>query len=357
MKILLVHNYYRDRGGEDVYFDSLVKLLKKNGCQVITFTKKSSDIISIDKKVEAIKSLFNLNNKINRELSGLISKERPDVAHFHNLYPSIGPAAYYVCKKYNIPIVQTIHNYRLSWPEGIFFSPSRSWIYSLIFSLSILFNLKKKVYDLVDYFIFPSRFAYNYYLKHARFKIKKYSIIFHFADIKLSVKPIKKSNYFLFAGRFSQEKGIIPLLQVFSKLPKINLLVIGDGPEKYLVDRYKKCGNIKILGWLKKEQLNFYIKRALGVVIPSLSYEVLPLSAIESLSLGTLIIVPKTAVFEEIIKDKKGVIFFRYNDFNDLQNKIIKTFKNPPTLKNISYNEFSPDKHYLSLKRIYKRLI
>lgn len=356
MKILLVHNYYGQRGGEDVYFDSLIKLLRNHAHKVILFTKKSSDIISINNKIEMIKSLFNLNNKISQELSDLISKEKPDVAHFHNLYPSIGPAAYYACKQFNVPIIQTIHNYRLVWPKGIFYSPSQSIIYSLILSISILFNLKKKTYDLVNYFIFPSHFTRDFYLKYAHFRIKNSIVIPNFVEIKPSIKPVKKSDYFLFAGRFSEEKGIIPLLKMFSQLPKKNLVVIGDGPQKQVVYCYKKYKNIKIINWLNKKDLYPYIKKALAVIIPSLSYEVMPLMVLESLILGTRVIVPNKGVFIEIVKNNQNGEFFKFGDFLDLKNKIIK-LHNSKLKPKIDYYSYSPESHYSFLMSIYKNYI
>lgn len=357
MKILLVHNYYHQRGGEDEYFDSLVKLLKNNGHEIIFFTKNSKEIVSFNQKIESFKSLFGFNNKINRQLSQLIKNKKPDIAHFHNIYPLIGPSVYLVCKENKIPIVQTIHNYRLIWPKGIFYSSGRSGFYLFLLSISIFFNIKKKIYNLVDHYIFPSRFTRDFYLRNTLFKIKDHTIVPHFVNIKISTKPIKKSNYFLFAGRFSQEKGIIPLLKMFSHLPKKNLIVIGDGPQKQAVDSYKKYKNIKIINWLSKRQLYSYIQKSLAVIIPSLSYEVMPLMPIESNILGTTVIVPKTEVFQEIIKN--NVIFFEYENFDDLKKKVIELsngkVNNDKNRK--TYSTFSPKNHYSSLKKIYKRLI
>ncbi|MFA5770300.1 MAG: glycosyltransferase family 4 protein [Patescibacteria group bacterium] len=354
MKILLIHNYYRQRGGEDEYFDSLVKLLKDNGHHIILFTKKSKEIISFNQKIESIRSLFGFNYKINKQLSQLIKNEGPDIAHFHNIYPLIGPSAYLVCKENKIPIVQTIHNYRLLWPKGIFYSAGRSRFYSLFLSISIFFNIKKKIYNLIDHYIFPSRFTRDFYLKNALFKIKDHTIVPHFVNIKISTKPIKKSNYFLFAGRFSQEKGIIPLLQIFSKLPKNNLIVIGDGPQKKTVDSYKKYKNIEILNWLNKKLLYRYIQKSLAVIVPSLSFEVMPLTPIESNILGTTVIVPKTKVFQETIKN--NVVFFKFGDFLDLKDKIIK-LHNSKLKPKIDYYSYSPESHYSFLMSIYKNYI
>lgn len=325
MKILLIHNYYRQRGGEDIYFNSLAKLLQQKGEQVVLFTKKSEKISSIKQKSEAIRSLFGMNKKVNKELDDLIKKEKPNIAHFHNIYPLIGPSAYFVCKKNNLPVVQTIHNYRfLPDKEGSFGYQYQNFFYGFLVRLSNRFNLKNDVFSQIDYFIFPSQFTKEVFLKNARFTIKNCAVIPHFVDIKKTDKTVKKSDYFLYAGRFSREKGILPLLKIFSKMPKKKLIVIGDGPQKNQVLKFRKFSNINILPWMEKNKVYQYIKKAKAVIFPSLSLEVMPLTVIESLALGTKVIVPDRGVFPELIKNKQ---------------------------------DYSPKKHYSSLMSVYKKLI
>ncbi len=358
MKILLVHNYYSQRGGEDSYVDSLIELLGAQGHQVILYTKESRSVKTFSGLVSSIKSMFFLNKQIETDISNIIEANKPDVAHFNNVFPLIGPAAYEACRKNRLPIVQTIHNYRLlpDKEESFGYDNYRSFIYKKLFQASIELAIKKRVFDLVDSFVFPTMFSKRIYLQNARFKISQGSVVPHFVKLPNSITKPKKRDTFIFAGRFSKEKGILPLLEIFSKLPERKLLVIGAGQQKEAVEKYRKFNNIEVVGWVDRKTLFRQISQSLALISPSLSYEVMPLSVIESLALKTRIIVPDNPVYREIIKSSTDAIFYDKNDFNDLRNKII-AFDKKIKVKTDYGKIFSPDNHSCSLIKLYNSII
>jgi glycosyltransferase involved in cell wall biosynthesis len=356
MKILLVHNYYSQRGGEDVYFDNLTRLLKSKGHKLILYTKSNAEIKGLGKKFSAILSIFASKNIVNNEISELIKKKQPDVAHFNNIFPLIGPAAYLACRQNNVPVIQTIHNYRLlPHKEASYgYDNYRSSIYRNIFRALIFGAISGRVFDLVDSFVFPTQFSRDIYLNNARFKINNPVIIPNFVDLPSRFAKVKKADYFVYAGRFSKEKGIIPLLDIFSKLPSLRLVAFGDGPQKKDALKYKKCDNIEIHDWTDRKTLFKYILKSQAVISPSLSYEVMPLGVIESLVLKTPVIVPEKGIFKEIVKHPDDAVFFKDGDFEDLRMKIMSFDKNKKVLTDyLKY--FSPDNHYLKLIKLYRK--
>jgi glycosyltransferase involved in cell wall biosynthesis len=373
MKILIIHNFYQEWGGEDTYVTSLKKLLEENGHQVYLYSKDSKNIKTIWDKIKTGIGLF-YNPWVKKELEKIIKDFKPDVAHFHNVYPLIGATAYRVCKKYKIPIIQHIHNYRFMCPKGILFRNGkicelclhkkfpfwaiiygcyhRSRLASLFFSLSFFIHKKIGTFNLIDKFIFPSEFTRNYYLKHLKVDKQKTYLLPYFVDIpkKIDTKSFKENNYFLFVGRLSEEKGIIELLNTFKDLQQHKLLVIGDGPLRVEVEKYKIYKNIKVLGFKPKNEIFTYIKKAKAVIISSLWYEVLPNVLIETILLSkSLIIFKKNKYFLNTLKryfkstynfvifDKKKIHLFTKFRAEDL---IIK--------KNLSKN-----KHLNELLNVY----
>ena len=350
MKVLLIHNFYQYWGGEDSYVTSLRKLLVEKGHEVYLYSKDSKKIKTFWDKLRTAIGLF-YNPWVEKELAKIIEEFKPEVVHFHNVYPLIGATAYWVCKKYNIPIVQHIHNYRFMCPKGILFRNNkicelclhkrfpfysilfgcyhRSYLASFFFSLAFYYHNLIKTFDLIDKFIFPSEFIRDYYLKHLKINKEKTVFLPYFVDVKKSdlTKKIKKEDYFLFVGRLSEEKGIIQLLEVFKTLPKIKLVVIGDGPLREEVAHYKKYPNIEILGFLKREKIYDYMRRSKAVIIPYMCYEVGPISYIEAILNKAKVIIFQSENIKIINKNLK-LLNYKVNNFSDLKKIIISINKN-----------------------------
>ena len=348
MKILLIHNFYQYWGGEDTYVTSLKKLLEEKGNKVYLYSKDSKNIRTFWDKIKTAIGLF-YNPWVEKELVKIIKEFKPDIAHFHNVYPLIGATAYLVVKKFNIPIIQHIHNYRFMCPKGLLFRNGKicelclnkkfpfwaiffgcyhqSRIASLFFSLAFFYHKMIKTFDLIDKFIFPSEFTKDYYLKHLKIPKEKTFLLPYFVDIKPKKNKVKEKDYFLFVGRLSEEKGIIKFLEVFKTLPKIKLVVIGDGPLKIKVEEYRRYKNIIVKGHLPREEIYSYIQKAKAVIISSLWYEVLPNVYLESILQNTYIFIPDNENFRRIEENNNLVIKYKFGNFDDLRRKI-KIFKN-----------------------------
>lgn len=388
MKILMLHNFYRYRGGEDLYFLSLNKLLKKRGHKIIPFTKDSRDLnknISMLK----IKTTYQMykNYEIEKDLTSVIKKSKPDIAHFHNIFPLIGPSAYTVCKNFNIPIIQRISNFRFvcpkgtlfrenticelcvkknfSWPSILYRCYQNSYAASFAFSTSQLYHRWKQTFNFIDMYIFQAEFIRNYCVENLNIPIKKTVVIPHFVpEFKIEKLPKEENNYYLFVGRLSEEKGIIPLLNVFTSLPNKKLIVIGDGPLKSEVNTYKKYKNIIIKNFLDRKRIFSYMTNAIFTIIPSMWYETGPLVLMESLYCGTPVIVPKFGVFETSVINGKTGVFFEKNNFLDLKEKILSIRSNETAVKTMRKfarkefeDKYTSNRHYDLLIKLYKNVL
>ncbi|MBI4974118.1 glycosyltransferase family 4 protein [Candidatus Roizmanbacteria bacterium] len=382
MKILILFNRYAYRGGEDTYVDNLVELLKKNGHRARLYIKDSRSIKMLSDKIKAGIGLF-WNFQTARELDKIIVEFKPDIAHFHNIYPLISPTAYYICKKNGVKIIQTIHNYKFVCPKNSLFREGKicelcvtksfaypSIIYgcyhnsklaSLIYSLAFFIHKKIGSFNLIDTYIFPSPFTQEYYLKYVGIPKKKTIVLPYFVSPSQKTPQIvPRQDFFLYVGRLSEEKGISRLLKAFKSLPKHKLRVVGDGPLKDgLVKKYAKFKNIIFIPLIKQSEVFIQMRQARAVIVPSLWYEVQPNVILEAIATHCPIIIPKTKNYSSWVPKKTQVFTYQMNDLNSLKRAILASnSKKIPQLQKSSLSktmaQFSPLFHYKNLMKIYE---
>jgi len=389
MKILICHNYYKERGGEDFVFEYEVKTLKKRGYDVILYNKYNADIKSFIKKIGVFLSFF-FSFYTYKEIRKIINKEKPDIAHIHNIFTLISPSIYFTLKRYKIPIIQTIHNFRFFCSNGlclrngkictkcvknrfsnIFNICNDKKLYDLFLSVIIYFVRKFRMYDrFVDYFIVPSTFVKNKMIacglsdnkitiKRNTLNSKKNIIIENY------YKTYKGKKYFLFIGRLSEEKGIDNLIKIFKEIDNIELKILGDGPLISGISKlieHDNLNNIKMLGYVKGNLKNKLIFDGLAVIIPSIWFENCPLVLIESLMMGIPVIVNNIGALSEFISN--GYNGFVYNNLKQLEEIILKLYsmnqsdryKMRENCQKSFFEFFNEDKNFQIIDDIYKKL-
>ena len=126
LSVLVIHNQYQQPGGEDVAVQAEVDLLRRAGHRVLQFTQNNA-VLANYTPLQKAALLFTTtwNRTAYLKIRGLIDNERPDIVHCHNLLPQVSPAAYYAGKSAGVPVVQTLHNYRLFCPAGTLFHGGR----------------------------------------------------------------------------------------------------------------------------------------------------------------------------------------------------------------------------------------
>jgi len=387
MRILICHNYYKNRGGEDEVFDYEKELLKQNGYEVIEYSKRSRDINSIYKNLGIlINSFFSV--KTYREINKIIKDKKPDIAHIHNIFPIISPSIFIVLKRNNIPIVQTIHNYRFYCSNGLSMKGGEicnrcenlsfksifnicnkdKKLYDLLLSLIIYFMRKFKVSDKINYFIAPSMFIKN---KLVKCGIDKNKVILKRNSIRANRESIGteklNSKYFTYIGRISEEKGIIGLIKAFKEIKDIELKVIGGGPLKRPIEEFikkEKISNIKMIGFIVGEKKSTIISNSIANIIPSVCYENCPLVLIECLKEGVPVVANNIGALSEYIKDGYNGYIYDFNDLNSLEEIILRLYnmgdvelcKLRDNCKNSFYTIFDERENFMVIDDLYKLL-
>ena len=268
MKVLLVHNFYKNYGGEETAVLNKIQLLENNNVTVKLFSKKNNTINgSLDKIIIFFTSIFSL--KTAKEFRKTIKQFEPDVIEVHNIFPLISPSIFFEANKMEIPIFYYLHNYRFICGSSLFKSKNeccdnckgnffkaiinKCYRNSFLGSISLAINnlIHKSVLktwaNKIDYFFIMNKNNIKYY---TQFGIDINKIIFlpHFSFMQRKFKK-DKENFALFVGEFSAKKGIHTLIKAFRdidyKLKLIGKVKNKNAPEiKYLKDLNMNINNI-----------------------------------------------------------------------------------------------------------------
>ena len=347
MNILIIHNYYSQRGGEDAVFENESKALEQLGHKVIRYSRNNKEIenYSLIKKIKFICSIFS-SKKTKEDIKKIINENKIDIAHIHNIFPLITTAIYKVLKKNNIKVIQTIHNYRFLCINAFFYRNNKlcmfcakgnflygiafkcfknSYILSTLYSVIIMIN-QKIFRNYIDGYISLTEFTKDIFIKYGYSENKVFIKDNGFIDNNIRRK--KSGGYFLFLSRISQEKGIIFLLDFFKEFNQYKLIVAGSGDQ---IDFYKKnydYPNIIFKGFVAGEKKNKLIQEAEALILPSVWYENYPISIIESFCCGIPVIGSNIGGISYIIEDGENGYLFETNNKVHLKEKIEKIYAN-----------------------------
>ena len=290
-----------------------------------------------------------------KKIERLILDEKPDIAHIHLIWGQITPSIFPVLKKYNIPILFTVHDYRIVCPaytfrngkgqiceecQGKYFYKcftntccKGSKLISAVMAAEQYFrNIFFNPAQFIDGFIYVSNFAKNIQEKYMpTVKNKSNIILYNFStSIVQKRKNMPKDKYFLFFGRLSYEKGVKTLLSAFKEIPECKLKVVGTGPKEDELKQYVKktyMQNVDFLGYKQGKELTDLVSNAYFVIVPSEWYENNPMTIIEAYSVGTPVIGAQIGGIPEIVIDGKTGFQFTSADTKNLRNIILKANK------------------------------
>jgi len=388
MRILQIHNYYQNYGGECHVVDAEKKLLEENGHEVIQYVRHSSDINSwglLKKIVKLISIPYDLFEY--RSLLKFIKEIKPDVAHVHNVFPLISPSAYSALAKAGIPTVQTVHNYRFMCPNGMFYIEKNicekcqsqgywsavinrcmrnSYVVSALYATAIANAWRKKIIqNKISRFIALNQFVFEK-MVDAGVPREKIAICGNFIHAENKSVPVKK-NYILYIGRLSAEKGIMTLLKAVASLDSVVLKVAGTGPDEHELKQYalKHTNNrVEFLGFIKGKKKEQLISEAVCTIVPSEWYENYQISVLESLSLGTPVVASRIGGLPEMVKHGVTGLLFEPEDSLELSGCIQELVNSPEKVAgmaesaiNYSVNTFSSDVHCGQMVGIYQEVI
>jgi glycosyltransferase involved in cell wall biosynthesis len=345
LRILIVHNRYQFRGGEDQVFELERDLLAANGHQVETHLFDNDAIRSFWSKIKTgFSYLYSLRSRdiIRRK----VLEFRPDVMHVHNLFPVATPSILYEATRLGVPVVMTLHNFRLICPSATLLYRGKIYERSVnrIFPLDAI---RKKLYrdSVVETAGTVLMTGVHKLLNSWNRNVSVYIALTDFARKKfihsslnpspdqIVVKPnfvydpgynqIPKDRFFLFVGRLSVEKGISVFLEAASGLPQYRFKIMGDGPLRPVVERrVADAPNIEFLGFQPGDRIRKEMRQARALIFPSIWYEGFPMTILEAFSAGTPVISSKLGSMEEIISPDRNGLHFSPGDPADLVRKI-----------------------------------
>jgi glycosyltransferase involved in cell wall biosynthesis len=386
--IMVAHDYYQQRGGEDCSVEAELGLLSQAGHRTMTFFRHNNDIKSSSlwaKGRLGIRTVWSRQSA--EEMRVALKREKPDLVHFHNFLPLLSPALYYVCKDLNIPVVQTLHNYRLLCPGATLYRDGKvceeclgkvvPWpgivhkcyrqsrlattaVAAMITTHQLLGTWK----DAVDCYIAltesgRTRLGENGLPKH------KIVVKPNFVDPDPGAKMVP-GDYALFVGRLSPEKGIRTLLEGWRKLKtQVPLVVIGEGPSG--PDVSAACAELSFiqqLGWMEKDKVIEKMKSARFLVIPSECYETFSRVLVEALACALPMVVPSHGSMRELLEDGRTAIHFRAGDAEDLAAKVEWAWAHPESTEQLGRNgrkeyegKYTASVNYRELLAIYDQVL
>jgi len=382
MKILLIHNYYQQSGGEDNVLDSERTLLEHHGHQVILFTVNNDGIQGIVQKMRvAWETPYSSTMKLT--LTQLLFDEQPDIVHVHNFFPLITPAVYDACWGAGVPVIQTLHNFRLICPGGLLMkngkicekclcgSSYRSVLYgcyrgSRLGTLAVarMLDMHKKMgtwLTKVDRFITMTKFARLKFIA-AGFPADKIVVKPNFVYVHDRHEANCNRNGALFVGRLSQEKGVMTLLDAWKGMNPV-LRIIGDGP---LLDeiRAQSSAHVEVLGRRTLPSVFDAMASSQFLVMPSEWYETFGLVIIEAFSCGLPVIASRLGAMAELIEDGVTGLLFTPGDSVDIAEKVRWAFDHPAEMllmgeraRKVCEEKYSPLENYRQLMAIYNEAL
>lgn len=377
MKILLINKFHYERdGGTRAYFDT-AEILKNHGHEVAFFSMRHESNLptpwskyfvdqvdynrqglSLSQKIKAAANLI-YNFEAARRLEVLLKEFKPDLAHLHVIYHQLSPAIIHTLRKYEIPMVMTLHDYKFICPNynlyahGQIWEKSRpakyykvflekavkdSYAKSLVCALEAYIHKFLKVYEQVDLFISPSRFLID---KYKEFGFKNDIVYLPNALIKDKEKKntaAAAEKYILYFGRLSREKGIHILVKAYAALrTELKLYILGSGPMekdlRILAEESGLDGKINFMGHRTGQELDNFIHGAEFIVAPSLWFENAPYSVIEAMAQGKVVIASSLGGLKEIIQSGQNGFLYKAGDAKELV-KVMNYIISRPEIKN-----------------------
>ncbi len=379
MRILLIHNRYQTRGGEDVVVDAEAELLRGHGHEVEQYLESNDAIPGIHRLTLLARTIW--SHPTYKRLRQRIRAFRPQLVHVHNTLPLISPGAYYAAAAEGVPVVQTLHNYRLfcvnaqltrrarpcedcvgrafAWP-GIWHACYRddraasAAVAGMLAAHHALATWRRKV----DAYIALSKFSRDKFVA-AGFPAARIFVKPNFAvEPKWEEAPGGPREGALFVGRSAEEKGLLVLLEAWRGL-EAPLEIVGTGP---LLDRVRREAppSARVRGRISDDALARAMRRAAFLVMPSTVYEGFPMVVAEAYAAGLPIIASRLGAMEELVEDGRTGLHFEPGDPRDLAAKVRRAVSRPQETRRMGVNarrryeeRYTPEASYGRLLAIY----
>jgi len=391
-KILLVHNYYQIPGGEDTVLANEKKMLENNGHEVVLYSRNNSELNNLHKFQKIFLPLTTIFSiKTYKEVKKIIKEQKIDIVHVHNTLNLVSPSVYHAAFAQKVPVVQTIHNFRLLCPAATFYRQDKSghgqicedcvsnglkcavkykcYRGSLLQTLGSVLTLKIHrllgTYKKINYIcltefnkkkLLELKRGKKHILDPSRLHVKP-----NFVNVETDFLPYeKRKNQFVFAGRIDRLKGIRILLEAWKDIKSCDLIICGTGPEEYWCQKYineNKLTNVKMLGFVENEEVKKIIGESKALILPTQWYEGFPMSIVESLAAGTPVIGSNIGNVGSLIKDGITGLKFQFDSPTDLQKSVMGLVDMTNTSLAYYREYLSVKQNYIKLSKVYENVL
>jgi glycosyltransferase involved in cell wall biosynthesis len=379
MKILLIHNPYQQRGGEDAVFEDEHRLLLQHGHEVRVFQRNNFEIDDQPRWRSAAEAVWSRQSE--RAVSTLLDDWRADLVHVHNTFPLVSPSVVWAASRRRIPVVATLHNFRLACLEGTFMRqgtvcedclgrvPWRgvarrcyrgSTLQSSVLAASLLSHRTLGTWRRgVQRFIVLNEQAVSKFIKMG-LPAERLSVKPNFAW-PVAIPAGEHSRHgSLFVGRLSIQKGVGVLAKALLSNPKLECKVLGDGPDRALLG---ETGAL-LLGAQPAAGVAAHMLAATCVVIPSVTQEQFPRALAEAYAAGTPVVAAARGPMINLVQEGVTGLLFEPENAGDLASKLQWAESHPTEMarmgaaaQKVHALRFSPQAVYQAQLAIYAQAI
>jgi glycosyltransferase involved in cell wall biosynthesis len=398
LTILNVSQNYYMRGGSDRMFFATIDLLAQHGHKAIPFAAADPRNCHTDwdayfpiaanfeqpAPTDLVRYIY--SRPALRAVRKLISDCRPDLAHLHIYYGKLTSSILAPLKTAGVPIVQTLHEYKLICPVYSLLSngqiceacqghhywralPRKCNRASLARTfLSVVEAYASRLQgsvDLIDHFVAVSDFVRSKMVEHG-IPAQRISTIHNFVETSKITPQHEPGKHFLYFGRLEAFKGLFTLLEAAAPLTGTPLLIVGEGSVRNQLAREierRNLAHIRLLGFKQGEELKQIIGDSICSILPSEIYETLGLTVLETLAHARPVIASRIGGIPETIAEGRGGILFKAGDSKDLREKMIWMASHPNeavemgTVGRRTVKErFGPERYYEKLMDVYRRV-
>ena len=380
MRVLVLHNYYQQRGGEDMVVEAEVDLLRQHGSEVGTLFRHNDELKNVSGISAALNTFWSGNS--GQQLQEKIEAFKPDVIHVHNTFPLLSPSVFWTAERLRVPIVQTLHNFRLLCPQATFLrngqicedclgtSPwrgvsRRCYRGSLPASavLAGMTTLHRSIGTFrkrVTRYIALNDFCRDKFIQGG-LPAERISVKPNFVDLPVSSASEARRGG-VYVGRLSPEKGVEVMWKALTTMSSgEGLKVIGGGP---MADLLEGASNIRMLGQLPFGAVAQELSRASYLVLPSICYESFPRTLVEAYACGLPVIASRLGALAGLIDHQRTGLLFEPGNPAALAEAIRWAEANPEEMRRMGENAraeyldyYSPENNVRQLLAIYARAI
>jgi glycosyltransferase involved in cell wall biosynthesis len=386
MRILFIHNFYQQFGGEDSVAIAERRLLEERGEEVLFWTRHNDEIKSyglLERANFFCETVY--SRRTVRDIRTAVAGFKPDVAFIHNVYPLISPSLYYTLHSLRVPIVQVLHDFRPFCSNGWFYIKGQvcerckfgnhihgivnrcfrdSYLLSSLYSTALGVNRRAGMLDKVDGYVCLTGF-FKEKIMEIGIPERKIFVRPNFIQAPpLGTLPNRQvDDYGVFLGRLSNEKGLWTLIRAFEQMPEVPLKIVGTGPleaEMRTYIRDKGLQNIDMVGFKGGTEKWELIRNCQFAVVPSEWYENFPIAALEFFASARPVIAARIGGLPYVVEEGKNGMLFEAGNVADLVTKVRQLRTNPAEAdamgqygRQLAVTRYGPQESYNNLMKIF----